>query len=93
MNFFLSVTILAGAVWGLVFALRGSLMAGCLAFLVLTCCFSHEFLNFDLGPIPLTLDRIWVVLLGVMYLIHRESAGATPSRWLRSIMCCCVSSR
>ncbi len=78
MNFLLPVTIFAGAVWGLVFVLRGSLMAGCLAFLVLTCCFSHEFLNFDLGAIPLTLDRIWVVLLGVMYFIHRAIGRSDP---------------
>ncbi len=78
MTFLLSVTILACAVWGLAFVLRGSLMAGCLTFLVLTCCFGHEFLNFDLGPIPLTLDRIWVVLLGVMYFVHRSTGRTDP---------------
>jgi O-antigen ligase len=78
MNFFTAIAILAGVVWSLAFALRGSMIGGCLVFIVLTCCFGHEFLNFDLGSIPLTLDRIWVILLAAMYVVQRGLRNTDP---------------
>jgi O-antigen ligase len=54
---------LAVAVWGAVFLLKGSPVWGCLAFLLTACCFGHPFFNFDLGPIPLTLDRLVFLFL------------------------------
>jgi O-antigen ligase len=78
MNCLTAIAILAGIVWSLAFALRGSMISGCLVFLVLTCCFGHEFLNFDLGPIPLTLDRIWVMLLVAMYVVQRAVRNTDP---------------
>jgi O-antigen ligase len=78
MNFLTAIAILTGIVWSLAFALRGSMISGCLVFLVLTCCFGHEFLNFDLGPIPLTLDRIWVMLLVAMYVVQRGVRNTDP---------------
>jgi O-antigen ligase len=78
MTFFTAIAILAGIVWSFAFALRGSMIGGCLVFIVLTCCFGHEFLNFDLGPIPLTLDRIWIVVLAAMYTVQRGIRRTDP---------------
>jgi hypothetical protein len=47
-----AILLIAGLVafiWGSVFVLRGSLIAGCLAFVLTACCFGHTFLEFDLG--------------------------------------------
>src|SRR5688500_8227950 len=51
MGLIILVVTLAGLVWGTLFILRGSLIGGCLAFLLSACCFSHTYLQFDLGPL------------------------------------------
>lgn len=65
-------------VWAGIFVLRGSLIAGCLTFLVVAACFGHEFFNFDLGPVPLTLDRLVLVLLVVAYAVQRRLGRTDP---------------
>jgi len=65
------IAALVALTWGIVFILRGSLTLGCLAFLVVGACFGHRFLSFDLGPIPLTLDRLVLVLLIAAYIVKR----------------------
>ena len=82
MPFIIAIATLAGLVWGTWFLLRGSLLAGCLIFLVTACCFSHTFLEFDLGPLPLTLDRVAVVLLVGAYVVQRRLGTAEPKRLL-----------
>ncbi len=54
-------------VWGAVFALRGSLVAGCLAYLTVAVCFGHPFWHANAGPVPVTLDRLVLVGLIVAY--------------------------
>src|SRR5262245_38546374 len=56
-------------VWGVVLALRGSLIAGALALLVTTSCFGPNFLSFDLG-ITLSLDRLLLVGLAAAWVIQ-----------------------
>ena len=51
-------------VWGALLLLRGSLLAGCLAYLITAIVFGHDFWNVDRGPLPLTLDRIVLAGLG-----------------------------
>lgn len=72
------IAAIAGLVWGTLFVLRGSLVGGCLAVLLAACCFSHAFLEFDLGPVPLTLDRLALVLLVVAYVVQRWLGQADP---------------
>lgn len=69
---------IAGIVWGGVLMLRGSLIGGCLAFLISATTFGHDFVHFNIGPIPLTIDRI--VLLGLMgsYVVQRKLGLADP---------------
>lgn len=55
---------LAAIAWGAIFARRASLLVGCGLLLVVSYAFGHEFWNFRIGPLPLTLDR--VLLLGLL---------------------------
>ena len=79
----IAIATIAGLVWGAWFLLRGSLLAGCLVFLVTACCFSHTFLEFDLGPLPLTLDRLAIVLLVGTYVVQRRLGMAEPKPLMR----------
>ena len=50
-------------VWGVVFVRRGSVLGGCLAYLVVAMCFGHHFAHFAVGPLTLTFDRLVLALL------------------------------
>ncbi|MBN2473653.1 MAG: O-antigen ligase family protein [Pirellulales bacterium] len=65
-------------IWSAIFVLRGSLTAGCLALLVAGACFGHDFLRFEVGPIPMTIDRLVVVLLLLAYAVHRRLGRTAP---------------
>lgn len=60
----------AGAVWGGILLLRGSLVAGCLAYFLLLNCFGANFYRFDLGSITLSLDRLFLVFLVGSYAVQ-----------------------
>jgi len=55
------------AVWGAVFLARGSLLAGCLVYLLTVVVFGHSFWNLRVGPAPLTLDRLVLAGLVICY--------------------------
>jgi O-antigen ligase len=63
-----------GLIWGTVVLLRGGLLAGCLAVLFAGTCFSVPFFKIELGPVPLTVDRILLVLLVAQYIAWRRLA-------------------
>ncbi len=71
-------------VWGAVFALRGSLVAGCLAVIVTGACLGHDFLSFDVGPLPLTIDRAALLLLVGAYLVQSRLGRTDPKPWCRA---------
>jgi len=73
-----TVAALIALVWGMVYLLRGSLLAGCLAVLIVAAVFGHEFMHFDLGPVPLTLDRILLPVLVAAYLVQRRLGRVRP---------------
>jgi len=78
---FLYVTAaIVALLWVTLFVVRGSLVGGCLAFLIAGACFGYYFLSFDLGPIPLTIDRLVLAILLAMFVIHwrRGQLGAGP---------------
>ena len=80
MNAILCVALLVGLVWSGVVFLRGGLLGGCLMVLLAGCCFGHAFYRLDLGPVPITLDRIlWAALL-VQYVVWRRQGlvGGKP---------------
>ncbi len=77
----IAVTIgIAVLIWGLVYALRGSLLHGCLVFLVAALGLGRDFLRFDVGPLPLSIDRLLLVGLIVVYLVKRRLGLTDPKR-------------
>jgi O-antigen ligase len=51
---------------------RLPLVAGCLVFLLLTNCFSIEFARFEIGPVTMSLDRIFLIVLVAAYFVQRH---------------------
>jgi O-antigen ligase len=69
---------IVGVVWGAIVFLRGGLVSGCLAVLVAGACFGVPFYKLELGPLPLTADRILLVLLVTQYVLWRCWGYADP---------------
>jgi hypothetical protein len=67
-----------GLIWGLIVFLRGGLLGGCLAVLLAGTCFSVPFYKIELGPVPLTADRLLLVLLAMQYVFWRRFGLADP---------------
>lgn len=84
MDLLIAIAAFAAAAWLLYFTLRGSLVAGCLAFLLTASCFGYPFLHFDLGPLPVTLDRLLIVGLCGVYLVQR-ALGLTDPKPLETV--------
>ncbi len=74
----LAIAVVAAAVWGTLLILRGSLIAGCLAFLCCVCCCGHDLVSFDVGPLPLTIDRIALLAVASAYVVQRRFGQADP---------------
>jgi len=76
-----AVVVIAGTValvWGGVVFLRGGLLGGCLAVLLAGTCFSLPFYKIELGPLPLTVDRLLIVLLVMQYVLWRRWGLVQP---------------
>jgi O-antigen ligase len=67
-----------GLIWGGVLFLRGGLLGGCLAVLLAGTCFGVPFYKIQLGPVPLTADRVLLVLLVGQYVVWRRFGWADP---------------
>ena len=67
-----------GLIWGTIIFLRGGLVGGCLAVLLAGTCFSVPFYKIELGPVPLTAERVLLVLLVGQYLVWRRWGWAHP---------------
>ena len=78
MTFLIAIACLVGLIWATIFVTRGSTVAGCLLFVLCGCCFGHYWLHFDLGPLPLTLDRLVLGLALVAYLVQRQWRQTDP---------------
>jgi len=78
----------AAAVWGAVLALRGSLLMGCLAFLVTLSCFSVNFMPIHIGGATLTLDRLLILgLIGAVVLQWRMGLlKLRPFHWVDGVL-------
>jgi O-antigen ligase len=72
------IAAIAGAIWGFVLLLRGGLLGGCLAVMLAGICFGVEFFKIPLGGVPLTADRMLLVVLVCQYLVFRRWGLADP---------------
>ncbi len=76
-----AIAIIAGSVagiWGLVVFLRGGLLGGCLAVLLAGTCFGLPLFKIELGPLPLTIDRVLLLLLVGQYVVWRRCGWVNP---------------
>jgi len=66
----LTILGLVALVWGTIYLARGSLLVGGLAFVLAGNLFGFQFASFHVGPVPLTVDRILLVVLFIAYAVH-----------------------
>jgi O-antigen ligase len=71
---------IAAVVWGAALVLRGSLLAGCVTYLVLACCFGPFFLDLEVAGVTFSIDRLFFVgLVGAFVVQWRlGKTAATP---------------
>lgn len=78
MNVILLVAAVAGWLWGAVLLQRLAPLYWCLLFLLVASCFGNDFLNFQIGPLPLTLDRIAFLAALAAYVLQRRQDANSP---------------
>jgi N-acetylglucosaminyldiphosphoundecaprenol N-acetyl-beta-D-mannosaminyltransferase len=86
-----TILALAAVVWGVVYARRSSVLIGCGLFVAVGYVFGHQYWNAQLGPLPLTLDRLvlagLLAALAIQWKIGRlRSATMTASDWALAAM-------
>jgi len=74
---------IVGLVWGTWLCLRGSLIAGCLTYLVMASCFGAYFLQFDAGGVTLSLDRLFLVALAITFVVQWRLGKTDPKPMTR----------
>lgn len=67
MEILFAIITVAAITWGLVYARYGSLLVGSTLFVILGYVFTHNFWQVHLGPLPLTLDRLFLAALVVLF--------------------------
>ena len=78
MEILIAILGIAGLVWALVIVRRGGLLGACLAELLVAACLGYHFCRFAAGPLPMTADRVLLVVLCVVYLVYRLKGWADP---------------
>ncbi|MGD9636106.1 MAG: O-antigen ligase family protein, partial [Pirellulales bacterium] len=81
------IVLLAGLLWGVIYARRGSLAVGAAALVAIAYVLGYNFWNLHVGPLPLTLDRIVLVGLTAAFVAQwrwgrLESKPLCGSDWL-----------
>jgi len=69
---------LVAVVWGSLYALRGSLLVGCLVLIIVMSALGHPFFHTDIGPITVSLDRLLMPVLLLAYFVQRRLGLADP---------------
>ena len=77
MDFFTIIAACIALVWIGWFVLRGSLVGGCVAVIILGSCFGYLFWHAE-GGVPLTVDRALIGLLAITFVVHRRWGLADP---------------
>lgn len=73
---------LVGLVWGTIVATRGNLLLGCVGLLVVTSTFGVNFLQFDVGPVTLSLDRLAIVGLVAAFILQWKAGRVQIRPWM-----------
>jgi len=85
-----TIAALATLVWATYFSLRGSIISGCIVYLVIRCCFGQHFLTFDVANITLSLDRLFLVGLIGAFFVQWRLGRTEPKRLLAGDYCLLV---
>lgn len=72
------IVLLAGLVWGAIYARRGSLVVGAAGLIVVAYALGYYFWSLHVGPLPLTLDRIVLVGLCAAFVLQWRSQQLEP---------------
>ena len=78
MSILILIAVAVALVWTPILAVRGSLLGGCLVYLLLANCFGSYFMEFDVGPFRMTLDRFFIVALTLGYFCQRWLRRTDP---------------
>lgn len=78
MSILIAIAAMAGLVWGLILATRGSLLLGCVLYLVTAAVFGPYFITFDIAGITLTMDRVLLIGLIAATLIQWRMGKLEP---------------
>lgn len=68
----LMIALFGLSIWGLVFMRRYGLIGGCLAVLLVGSCLGHPFYHVNVGPLPITADRVLLGAVLALYLLYRS---------------------
>jgi hypothetical protein len=90
MEFLALLLAVAGLIWGVVLLKRGGLLAGCLIVMLAGACFGLEFFKLPLGPLPLTADRLMMLVLVGHYFVWRRFGWADPKPLGKSEIALCL---
>lgn len=82
MPILIAIFALVGLVWGTILAVRGNLLLACVAQLVVTSVFGVYFLQFDVGGITLSLDRLGIVGLVTAFAIQWKLGKVQIRPWM-----------
>lgn len=69
---------LVAMIWAAVYALRGSLIVGCLVLIIVMSALGYPFFHTDIGPITVSLDRMLIPFLLVAYVVQRRLGMTDP---------------
>jgi O-antigen ligase len=78
MAFLIFLAVLPGVVWGSLLVRRGSILLGCVIYLVLASCFGPYFWTVDLAGITLSLDRFFLVGLVAAFAVQWRLGRTEP---------------
>jgi O-antigen ligase len=78
----MEILLLIGAIvalaWGGVILVRGGLVAGLLLVLLSGVCFGHAFYRLPAGPLPITSDRVLLLVVIAQYVVYRRWGLTDP---------------
>ncbi|PQO27231.1 O-antigen ligase family protein [Blastopirellula marina] len=82
MPILIAIFALVGLVWGTILAARGNLLLACVGQLVVTSVFGVYFLQFDVGGITLSLDRLGIVCLVGAFVLQWKLGKVEIRPWM-----------
>lgn len=84
MELLLLIGAIVGLAWGGVILVRGGLVGGMLLVLLSGACFGHAFFKIPAGPLPITADRLLLLVVIAQYIVYRNWGRTDPKPLARA---------